>query len=275
MDEPRRAVFNYPPVTDRPSARDVADRLVALKACIVYALGAPPREMVAALRAKADKSERQKMDDKADEARDAFWTPIYDTPVFDILTDAERAISEATLVTLTEAQQIDASWWIEGAAMLGWAVFILDELPPFDVQISPELLTAIPNPTDLERFRGQVKMRTAEEIDAARSAAELWHWRSRTRELQQAGFTLPEELKKPNIGTLDDVVRLTAAHAFEEGTIREAIDGDFPARGKAYRALDENEAAEVRSIAAERHRALNWLAGRAPENRWDDTPTET
>lgn len=262
-------------MSDRPTAQAVADRLVALKVSIVYALGAPPRETVAAMRARASKQERAQMDEKADEARDAFWTPIYDTPVFDALTDTERAISEATLVTLTEQQQIDTSWWIEGAAMLAYAAYIIDELPPFDVQVSPELLEFIPNPGDLVAFRDKIKLRPEVEIDRARAAAELWHWRSRTRELQDAGFQLPDDLKKPELQTLDDVIRLTAAHAAHDGTIKSAIDGDFPARNKAYRALSDDEWSEVRSIAVERHRALNWLTGRAPGHRWDDTPVET
>lgn len=256
----------------RPSPTEVADRLVALKSSIVYALGAPPREVVAGMRARATKDERARMDEKADEARDAFWTPIYDTPVFEVLTDNERAISEATLITLTEEQQIDASWWIEGAAMLAYSAFIIEELPAFDVQVSPELLQFIPNPPDLEKFRAQIKLRSEVEIDAARAAAELWHWRSRTRELQEGGFALPEELRKPGIATLDDVIRVTSAHAFEEGTIARAIDGDFPARGQAYRTLSADDFSEVRSIAVERHRALNWLSGRGP---WDEVSTET
>ncbi len=227
------------------------------------------------MRARAGKEERAQMDEKADEARDAFWTPIYDTPVFEALTAGERAISEATLITLTEEQQIDASWWIEGAAMLAWAAHIIDDLPSFDAQVSPELLHYIPNPKDLEGFRKQIKLRGESEIDAARGTAELWHWRSRTRELREGGFQLPEDLKKPGVASLDDVVRLTAAHAFHDGSIAEAIDGDFPARGKAYHALTDDEWSEVRSIAVERHRALNWLAGRAPGHRWDETPIET
>lgn len=69
-----------------PDAAAVADRLVTLKACIVYALGAPPREVIGAMRARMNREERERMEEKADEARDAFWTPIYDTPVFDALT---------------------------------------------------------------------------------------------------------------------------------------------------------------------------------------------
>ncbi len=45
--------------------------------------------------------------------------------------------------------------------------------------------------------------------------------------------------------------------------------------GKAYRDLDDDEWSTVSSIAMERHFALNWLSGYAPNNNWDETPTET
>jgi hypothetical protein len=52
-----------------------------------------------------------------------------------------------------------------------------------------------------------------------------------------------------------------------------AIDGDFPAFGKAYSALTEREFVHCAWIAVGRHRALNWLCGYA-EN-WDEVPTDT
>jgi hypothetical protein len=53
------------------------------------------------------------------------------------------------------------------------------------------------------------------------------------------------------------------------------VDEDFAVGGKAYRDLSAEEFANVTSITVERHFALNWLCGRAPENRWDETPTAT
>ena len=58
-------------------------------------------------------------------------------------------------------------------------------------------------------------------------------------------------------------------------SLPEMIDNDFPAMGKAYRELDGREWSEVRSITMERHYALNWLCGLAPNNQWDATPTDT
>jgi hypothetical protein len=54
-----------------------------------------------------------------------------------------------------------------------------------------------------------------------------------------------------------------------------SIADDYPAKGKAYRDLNTEEWAEVRSVTVERHFTLNWLCGYAPLNDWDRTPTGT
>jgi hypothetical protein len=50
---------------------------------------------------------------------------------------------------------------------------------------------------------------------------------------------------------------------------------DFPVRGIAFRDLSLSEWKDVSSVIIERHFALNWVCGRAPGNRWDETPTGT
>ena len=54
----------------------------------------------------------------------------------------------------------------------------------------------------------------------------------------------------------------------------EIADEDCAAFGKPYRELTEDEWQMTTSITVERHFALNWLCGYAPNNRWDDTPTD-
>ena len=78
---------------------------------------------------------------------------------------------------------------------------------------------------------------------------------------------------KPKSTDLDSATRLAAARAYDEGSIPAPIDGDFPAFGKAYRALDAEHAGELGSAAVERHHALNWLCGRGAD--WDKVPTDT
>ena len=74
--------------------------------------------------------------------------------------------------------------------------------------------------------------------------------------------------------SLGDIVRMAAQNAAADGLF-EAIDGDFPAFGRPYAQLTADEWFQVTSIAMERHRALNWLCGYAPGNKWEETPTDT
>ena len=106
-----------------------------------------------------------------------------------------------------------------------------------------------------------------------RDLAELWHWRSRTRRLQEEG-RMPTILDSRGL-TIERLLQLSSAKAAEEGMAPPPIDGDFPAFGKPYRSLTRDEFSIATSIAMERHRAFNWMCGYAPGNRWAYTPTET
>ncbi len=68
---------------------------------------------------------------------------------------------------------------------------------------------------------------------------------------------------------------MAAEKAAEDGLFDRAIEGDFPAHGRSYAQLTADEWSAVSSIAMERHKALNWLCGYAPGNKWEDTPTDT
>ena len=72
-----------------------------------------------------------------------------------------------------------------------------------------------------------------------------------------------------------DLIRGTAKVAAEKGWIAETMADDFPAFGKPYRDMSQDEWSQVRSISQGRHHALNWLCGYAPENDWDRTPIGT
>ena len=60
-----------------------------------------------------------------------------------------------------------------------------------------------------------------------------------------------------------------------DGAFEAPIENDFPAFGMPFRAVDQAQLFSLISIARERHKAFNWLCGYAPENRWDETPTDT
>ncbi len=176
----------------------------------------------------------------------------------------------------TQQQWTDGAWRIESLQVMMWVLELIGELPAYDVRASKELFK------QLKEINGPLLLSTghlrgAGEISKARDIAELWHWRSRTRQLIERGeiFRSSEKTRAAGIRTFDDIVRIAARKAAAEGIFPECVDEDFPAKGKAYRDLTDGEWAEVRSITVERHFALNWLCGRAPGNRWDETPTGT
>jgi len=259
----------------RPSARDVGRRLVVLKYVVAYGLTVPPRDMLAELFKKWDEKETEKFRKDAKVRCEHFWQPLRKAGLWDYVAESECALAETTFVTITPQQHLIAIWRMESAQVLMWALGLLSDMPAYDKQADPELLKAIP--PDIAAFVSSAQLRDESEVESARDLAELWHWRSRTRQIIESGEEFPAsaELRAQGLNSYDDVVRLSSERASEEGRIPECIDGDFPVSGKPYRALSDDEWSEVRSISMERHFALNWLCGYAPGNDWDHTPTES
>ena len=163
----------------------------------------------------------------------------------------------------------DAVWRIEAMGILLWALNIEKNILPYDATFKiADFTKLIPIMTNVKDFVGNAKLRDQKEIAEAREIAELWNWRSRTTKVQK------EKLMEPPEGyTFPQIIKLTVEKAFKDRVIPEPIENDFPALGKAYRDLDEDEFQLLSSIAEERHFALNWLCGCSKD--WDNTPTET
>jgi hypothetical protein len=220
--------------------------------------------------------ERAEFERLGEAQRGEFWRALREAGLWPHLSPLERAHAESTIATMTERQQMDASWRIEAAQTLMWALGMLSELPPYDTAASHDLLQQIPS-REVEAFVQSAALRDPADLDAARDTAELWHWRSRTRQLIERGDAFPDDpqMKAAGFQSYDDIARFAARNAAEQGTIPPCIGDDFPAKGKAYRDLTPEEWSEVGSITVERHFALNWLRGHAPNNQWDETPTDT
>jgi Domain of unknown function (DUF4272) len=184
----------------------------------------------------------------------------------DALSSRERALIAKPVTEWTPRESTDATWRNESLGVLLWALSALDDMPPYDARFDrlPALVPLLAPTTD---FRTAASWRSADAIARARSIAELWHWRARTRKLQE------RQDPQPGGHDLDAIARQAATLAQAEGSIPQPIDGDFPAYGKAYRDLDADEYAAVTSGAVERHYALNWLSGYASD--WDSVPTDT
>lgn len=255
-----------------PQAADVARRIIALAAITHFAFEVPRRDQFAVWKAKAGADELRKLRATARQDREKRLDALGRWQRH--LTAEEARVFARTAETLTEREQIVASWRVESLYVLAWALGLRDSLPPYDRQIEPRKGLAGLPPDDRELFERKAKLRPRREIAKARDVAELWHWRSRTHQLAQAGGSPFDGKRIDGIASYDDIVKQVAAGVAEEGLLV-PIKGDFPAFGKPYRALTEAQWHSASSIASERHFALNWLSGLAPRNRWDDTPTDT
>jgi uncharacterized protein DUF4272 len=252
----------------RPTSKEAATRLVILKYHILHASLPPGPE-------KLSEKEKERLAQEGIRDSDKFWRPLKDSGLWPAMSPKERECAEKSVLAMTSQQIIDASWRMESAVVLMWALNIIGKPPSFESQSELDLLKQIPN--QLKEFIAGASLRSAEVIDHYRDVAELWHWRSRTRQLKEEGRPLPKggNWDAQDIRSYDDIVRKAAQSMFDQGDLPSLSNGDFPVNGKAYRDLAEEEWSEIRSITMERHFAANWLCGEAPGNQWDETPTDT
>jgi hypothetical protein len=262
----------------RPTKSQVAGRFIALRYVVAYAIIAPPRELLDHWRTQWTEDEQKEFTRSAEERRDDFWTGLRSARGWRNLSPREIEFSRATIVTMTDRQLVDAAWRMESAYVLLWALNFVAGLPCYDTQAGPEIFSSMPfEPAQLLAHLRTAALRDSAEIDEAREIAELWHWRSRTRQLIEDGTAFEQNELMTHWGyhSYDDIVRHTANSAASRSAIPDCIEEDFPAKGKPYRDLTADEWSEVTSIAVERHFALNWLCGYSPRNQWDETPTDT
>jgi hypothetical protein len=181
--------------------------------------------------------------------------------------DEEHTFMQAEPTELTQQRLIDAHWLVESIVSLLWALGHISELSAYDQHADSVLTNNLPT-EPVKILLQKATLRARESIEKQRDLAELWHWRSRTRKLQESGqkFTLPKDM------TIDKILQITSAKAAKDGVIPPPIADDFPAFGKAYRNLTDEEYSLATSIAMERHRAFNWLCGLAPGNNWAKRP---
>lgn len=222
---------------------------------------------------REEKADFQK---KMIEHRDSVWASFKEVGLWPFLSSEERKLAEVTGATVTMRQLIDVSWRMESADVLLWALGLVPSLGSYSEQASLDHLKLVSG-ISVSKFVESASLRTREEIEKARDLAELWHWRSRTRQLIEEGrpFEASPEMVERGLTSYDAIVRIAAKAAHEKGDIPSLIDEDFPAFGKAYRDLRPDEWSQIRSISMERHFALNWLCGYAEDNNWDETPTGT
>jgi hypothetical protein len=243
-------------------------RVIVLSHVFLKARATPPPELLANFTKEEDKA---KLAAGTQQLFDKQMERIHATDLWERFEDNEREFMQAGIFETTMRQRIDASWLAESIMCLMWALNSREQISPYDQEVDPKSNKF----REGQRARDLIAdaaLRPSTEIDRERDWAELWHWRCRTHMLL-ATKKIPEAL--PNGTPMAEIIRMTAEQAAQDGVFAEPIGGDFPAFGKPYREVSEEQLSQLTSIATERHKAFNWLCGYAPENRWSGTPTDT
>lgn len=257
-------------LSKNPNAAAAMKRVIILKYLFVANLATPPIEMLREAMSQWSVEEAAAFTVQLEQLREPAIKSLKDSGLWRDVEESERTFLQADIMEISQQQRIDAGWLAESIACLLWALQIIPELPPYDQEASHELVKALPA-VFIKELVERARLLSKQDIEKQRSLAELWHWRSRTRSLQESGRVdgLPEGY------TFERIIAISAAKAAENGDIPEPIGSDFPALGKPYRDLSPDEFSSLTSIAQERHKALNWLCGRSPSGKWADTPTDT
>jgi hypothetical protein len=253
-----------------PSAALAMRRAIILKCTLVKGLAAPPVEYLRSVMSQWTPEERSRFAAEAAQMSMQNVNHLKAAGLWLDVEEDERRLLQAGIDQISPQQRIDASWLAESIACLLWALKIIPEVPSYDQEASHELVNALPA-NSIKDIIKQAHLRPQEEIKRQRNIAELWHWRARTRQLQEEGHLF----QLPGGYTIEQVIELAALKGAENADLPHPIGSDFPAMGKPYRDLSFEEFAILTSIAQERHKALNWLCGFSSSGRWADTPTHT
>lgn len=245
-------------------------RAIILKCMLVKGLAAPPVEYIQNAMSQWTPEEKFRFEADAAQIFMQNVNHLKTAGLWLAVEEDERRFLEAGIDQISAQQRIDAGWLAESITCLLWALQMIPELPSYDLEASHELVNALPA-TSIKDLIKQAQLRPHEEINKQRDIAELWHWRARTRRLQEEGHLF----QLPNGYTIEQVIELAATKGAESGDLPSPIGSDFPAMGKPYGDLSLEEFATLTSIAQERHKALNWLCGFSSSGRWTDTPTST
>lgn len=253
-----------------PNACAVMKRAIILKALYAAGLVLPPMELLEEMMEQWSAEEREQFQRDAGEFTQPIVEQLKSSGLWRDVEAGERVFLQGGLQAENEQARIDSSWLAESIACLLWALQMIPELPPYDQETSSDLVQEF-KAASIEEAIKKARLRSKDEIEKQRNLAELWHWRARTRRLQEEGKLDGQY----NGFTITQIIEMTATKASERGDIAEPIKGDFPVLGKSYGELTPDEFAMMTSIAQERHKAFNWLCGRSRSGMWADTPTDT
>jgi hypothetical protein len=168
---------------------------------------------------------------------------------------------EPTLGALGERYTLDASWRIEGAAVLAWSLSAIP-LPSHDRVIDVRsLMDAAGVLGALPPALAKPSLKDADEIFAMRERLFSIHWRLTDFRLQARAMDFAAVATRSTFGLRTDAAML--------------VGGDLSIGGVPIASADPGAVQRVRSIARERHQAANWLVGDAYGAAYSSVGTDT
>jgi hypothetical protein len=179
-----------------------------------------------------------------------------------VIEPREATIINCPLGQLGRQSAIDATWKVEGLAVIAWALG-RDDFPLHDEQVDPYAVTGSldflsDGAADLIRLPA---LRTASELHACRELLYAIHCRLR-------GY-IREESRK-DFTTWIEAVWLTTLHLDASHLI---VDNDLAIAGKPITEVDMQSVQACEHIVRERHRASIWLVGEYP--LYSELPVDT
>ena len=152
-------------MSERPSARQVADRALVLYAMVRRA----SIELIVA--ETRDQMRRRQAEGARLETEEWFERES----LTGALTDTERMLFDAPTSAWPPEAIADGMWRKEALGVLLWALRMVDAMPPIDHEFAVEdLNAAIESPGSVSVFRATARLRDPGEIEAAWREADTW-----------------------------------------------------------------------------------------------------
>jgi hypothetical protein len=152
-------------VSERPSARDVADRALVLYAMV-------RRASIELIVAETRDQMRRRQAEAARLETEAWFERESLTGA---LTETEQTLFDAPTAAWPPEAIADGMWRKEGLGVLLWALRMVSAMPPIDREFAVEdLNAAIESPGSVSVFRATARLRDPGEIEAAWREADTW-----------------------------------------------------------------------------------------------------
>jgi hypothetical protein len=185
---------------DSPDVPSVITRAIILKYVFVKGLATPPPEYMAACKARWSKQGSNKFVEQARSQNGQFVERLLESRLGDVMEPEEQGFMLTEPTQMTRQMLVDASWRVESILCLLWALGYVSKLPAYDEQADSGPANSLP-PKSAAVLLVNATLRPRDLITSQRDIGELWHWRSRTRKLQESGrtFNLPDRMTMENV----------------------------------------------------------------------------